>query len=392
MSPKIVTELLRKELGYEGVVITDALEMDQFFSAPETGAQLVPGERNSLESMVFIAQKCLEAGCDILLMPRDMESTEVIDWYDGYIQGIVDLVEQGTISQERLDESVLRILSLKEKHSLLDEYINGADADEATTKALEVVGSADNHAAERGYAERAVTLLKNDGVLPLPATACNVVIVGRRESADIPISSALAELEETGVFGSGLYVNDLISGETLGTEDAGAKVTVGSYYYLDDDGNASAKIADGVLSAIAEADYVICESTVFSGIDSLQDDNPCVQGITQLLEATHQAGARFVLLSDEIPVDAVRYPDADAVVCSYMYAGFAVDPNETSANGATGAINANVPAALRAIFGAKDMPGKLPINIYALAKGADGTWAYTNEIAFERGHGLELKA
>ncbi|MDO4538167.1 MAG: glycoside hydrolase family 3 N-terminal domain-containing protein [Coriobacteriales bacterium] len=393
MSPKIVTELLRKELGFNGVVITDALEMDQFFSAPETGAQIVPGERDSLESMVLIAQKCIEAGCDILLMPRDMNSAEVLEWYDGYIKGIAELVDKGTISKERIDESVLRILSLKEKHSLLDAYINGSDVEAAVKKAKEVVGSEDNHKAERGFAEMAITLVKNEGVFPLPADAGKVVIVGRRENADNPIRYALSELEKDGIFGSGLYVNDLIAAEKTGKEDAGTKVTVGSYYYLDDDGNASVKITDGILPAIEEADYVICESTIFSGIASLQDDSKSVQAITQLLEATHKAGARFILLSDEIPVEGTRYPDADAVVCAYLYAGFGIDPREDTKGANMGAINANVPAALRAMFGGgKGMPGKLPINVYALAKGADGSWAYTDEVAFARGTGLEIKA
>ena len=51
------------------------------------------------------------------------------------------------------------------------------------------------------------------------------------------------------------------------------------------------------------------------------------------------------------------------------------------------AINANAPAALRAIFGAADMPGKLPINVPAMKKGEDGTWAYTNEVLYARGTG-----
>ncbi len=390
MSPKIVGELLRQELKYEGVVITDALEMDQFFLAPETGAQLVPGERNSFESMVFIAQKCIEAGCDILLMPRDITSAEVAEWYDGYIQGIVDLVEKGTLAEERIDESVLRILSLKEKHSLLDGYINGSDVEKAVATAGEVVGSDDHHEAERLYAEKAVTLLKNEGVLPLPADAGNVVIVGRRESASSTIQYALSELEKAGIFTAGLLVNDLVSGTKTGGEDAKTKVTIGSYYHVDDDGNGSIVLSEELLSAIAKARYVVCNSTFFSGPDALQESNVLVQGVTQVSEAARAAGAKLVLLSDGIPVEAARYPEADAVVCSYMYAGFDIDPAEKSSAGNMGAINANVPAALRAMFGATGITGKIPIDVKALAQGADGLWSYTNEVAFARGSGIEL--
>ncbi len=393
MSPKIVDELLRKELGYEGVVITDALAMDQFFSAPITGAQLVPGERDSFESAVFIAQKCIEAGCDILLMPRDMNSTEVIDWYDGYMHGIADLVSAGTLSEQRIDESVLRILSLKERHSLLDGYINGDDVEASVASANEVVGAKEHHEAERLYAEKAVTLLKNEDVVPIPADAGNVVVVGRTEYARNPFLYALAELEEAGVFSGGLQVNDLITGSKTGDESAKTKVTLGAYYHLDEESCAGSwASSEGMLSAIAEARYVICESTFFSGLDALQDVDPYVQAVTRVIEAAHAAGAQVVLLSDGIPAEAARYPEADAVVCTYQYAGFDVDPTEQSDSGHMQAINANVPAALRAMFGLGGMSGKLPVTVKHLAQVEDGSWGYTNEVAFERGSGLVLKA
>jgi beta-N-acetylhexosaminidase len=71
MSKRIVTDMLRDELAYDGVVITDALEMEQFFQEPLTGASILPGEKYSVELAVAIACKCLEAGCDILLIPTE---------------------------------------------------------------------------------------------------------------------------------------------------------------------------------------------------------------------------------------------------------------------------------------------------------------------------------
>ena len=82
-----------------------------------------------------------------------------------------------------------------------------------------------------------------------------------------------------------------------------------------------------------------------------------------------------------------RFPDADAVVCCYLSAGFDIDPTTGSGSENMKAINANAPAALRAIFGAADMPGKLPINVHAMKKGEDGTWAYTNDVLCARGTG-----
>lgn len=91
MSPAVVNELLRKELGFEGVVITDGLNMaavDELYDASELGVQ------------------ALEAGCDLLLSPDD--------WRTCY-EGILDAVKRGRLSEERIDESVARIMRLKER-------------------------------------------------------------------------------------------------------------------------------------------------------------------------------------------------------------------------------------------------------------------------------------
>jgi len=96
MSQEIITGLLRTELGYDGVVITDAMNM---------GA--IANHYTSAEAAV----EMIHAGCDILLMPEDpMEA----------YQAVLDAVTNGTISMERINESVLRILKLKLRYALSD--------------------------------------------------------------------------------------------------------------------------------------------------------------------------------------------------------------------------------------------------------------------------------
>ena len=89
LSHVLITEKLRRELGYEGVVITDALDMgavSHYYS---------PGEA---------AVQAFLAGADILLMPSD---------YFEAFDAMVAAVNDGTIPKERLDESVRRILQLR---------------------------------------------------------------------------------------------------------------------------------------------------------------------------------------------------------------------------------------------------------------------------------------
>ena len=86
---------LRENLGFEGLIITDSLAMEaitRFYPADEAAVMV------------------LSAGVDLLLMPEDLRSA----W-----AGILDAVENGTLSEARIDESVLRVLKLKSKLGLI---------------------------------------------------------------------------------------------------------------------------------------------------------------------------------------------------------------------------------------------------------------------------------
>jgi len=89
MSREIITGLLRTQMEYDGIVVTDALNM---------GA--VTKQYTSSQAAV----QTILAGSDLVLMPDNFEEA---------YQGVLDAVEKGTISKERLDESVRRILRMK---------------------------------------------------------------------------------------------------------------------------------------------------------------------------------------------------------------------------------------------------------------------------------------
>ena len=95
LSKELVTGKLRNELGYDGLIITDALAM---------GA--IAKNYSSSEAAIL----AFDAGIDILLMPFD---------YEEAFNGIVDAVKSGRITEDRLNESVLRILNIKDQYDLL---------------------------------------------------------------------------------------------------------------------------------------------------------------------------------------------------------------------------------------------------------------------------------
>lgn len=88
-SRELVTSLLREEMGFDGVVMTDGLQMQAMTDHYTSGE---------------IAVKAVQAGVDILLCPADLEQA---------VTALEQAVADGTISEARIDESVLRILNLK---------------------------------------------------------------------------------------------------------------------------------------------------------------------------------------------------------------------------------------------------------------------------------------
>ena len=89
LSEHMITEVLRKKMEYDGIVITDAMNM---------GA--IVQQYSSSEAAV----KTIQAGTDLILMPADFRSA---------YEGVIEAVHNGEISQERIDQSVTRILSVK---------------------------------------------------------------------------------------------------------------------------------------------------------------------------------------------------------------------------------------------------------------------------------------
>lgn len=94
LSRQVVTEILKGELGFQGLVITDALEMGGITDAFSSGEAAVAA---------------LQAGCDILLMPENL--SEAFD-------AVVAAVEDGTLSRQWLDSTVRRILEFKQYHGI----------------------------------------------------------------------------------------------------------------------------------------------------------------------------------------------------------------------------------------------------------------------------------
>lgn len=348
MSKKMITDILRNDMGFNGVVVTDALEMDAIRTAG-----LVKGEEDSVEYRVNIAEKVINAGVDILLIPTDMMDREAVDFYDAYISRIEDKVATGEIDKKRIDESVKRILLLKSKYGILDtgkEKPEDEDIEAKVSNSLQVIGSESHHAAETEIAGEAVTILKNDEeLIPLSNDVKKIELLGRLEGDAATINYAVEEMRR----------KDLISNTAEVSFD----------HYLSED--KELLYTDEMKERITSADIVIGFSYA-AGTNILDKENPAYAAIHRAIEDAHKANGKFILLSENLPYDAAVFQDADAIVLGFMGAGLDTDPTEKEGNGAgSKAVNANIIAAMEMIFGANSPKGKLPVNIPAVRENDD---------------------
>lgn len=149
VSPAVLTDLLRKQLGFRGIITTDAMDMDGLRK------QMPHGEA---------AVRAIEAGADVLLIPSS--ATEAV-------RAVVAAVLKGRVSRKRIDSSLQKVLEAKVKLGLHKAKIVDI---EALSDALD--WDEDEALAAR-VAEKAVTLVRNEnGLIPLrdPASACWLVM------------------------------------------------------------------------------------------------------------------------------------------------------------------------------------------------------------------------
>ena len=119
LSEKIITGILREQLDYEGIIITDDMTMKAIVNTFEIGEAAV---------------SAVKAGNDIVLVAHDYAN--VIKAKDAILQA----VKTGEISEQRIDESVNRILSIKKKYNLSNTQLDGVNIQELNQSINETIG------------------------------------------------------------------------------------------------------------------------------------------------------------------------------------------------------------------------------------------------------------
>ncbi|MFF4299762.1 glycoside hydrolase family 3 protein [Streptomyces sp. NPDC001601] len=258
LSHPVLTGILRGELGYDGVVVTDSLGM--------AGVRTKYGDDR-------VPVLALRAGVDQLLDPPEPD----VAWH-----AVLKAVQDGELTESRLDESILRILRLKSRLGLLDRpYVHEKDVGR-------VVGTGQHLAAADRIAERTTTLLVNEGgLLPLSrGTHGTVLVVG----AD-PASPSGTTGPPTGVLAAALT--------ELGF--AATALSTGM--------DPSAADVDKAVAAARGADAVVVGTyNVTAG-----------SGQQRLVERLVATGVPVVAVAVRNPYDVARLPSVKACLATYSW-------------------------------------------------------------------------
>ncbi|MEW7001241.1 hypothetical protein M5585_17800 [Serratia ureilytica] len=148
MSHEIQTQILRNELGYAGVTISDALDM---------------GAIAEHFSQQAAAENVFAAGVDIALMPVSIASPAQARLLPDLIRYLADRVKTGYLNEADIDASVERILRLKLRHNLMGHRDHPCSND----------ASSSAHKLEKRIADRSITVVINrHSLLPLKDKRC----------------------------------------------------------------------------------------------------------------------------------------------------------------------------------------------------------------------------
>ena len=336
LSDDILTGLVRKKYGYKGVIVSDAMGMDAI-------------AKNFGE--VEAVKMAIKAGVDLVLMPTTLRSKADLTKIDTIVNAVVDAVQTGDISEERLNESVRRILTLKEKRGVLNFDPSARTAE----KAEEAVGSSLNRDLERKIAAAAVTVVKNeDNTLPFKVqTGDHVLLLGAFENEVPGLNLGMRRLIADGVLpkDTSFVAKNFTKESTL----------------------------DSLKEDLKKATHIVVISEI--GYEGHLDKNFWRTKIpTEIVNYANTNHKKAAVLSISKPYDVANYPAAKAILAVYGNKG--MDPTESLKP--DNAFGPNIPAGVEVIFNGKEHLGTLPVDI---PKIVDGKMSET-EYAYRIGHGL----
>lgn len=322
ISAAIVTGLLKQQMHFTGLVVTDAMDMNGLTKLFPEGGSAAAGRA---------AVAAVKAGNDLLLIPSDL---------DGSYNGLLQAVRSGDIPESRIDESVLKILRAKASVGLNKARLVNINA---VTRKLAKPASL---ATAQEIADSAVTLVRdNRQVLPLKATlkGTNAARNAYQPAAEIHNRTLVL-----------IFTDD--SRSDLGRlldQEVRMRIPDARVMYIDRRDAAGFK--QPVKDALQQADAVIAAIYAVPSAGGMANAAMVQDSSASLLhEVLGAAAGKTVVVAMGNPYIAAQFPEVQTYLCTFSSA----QVSELSA--------------VQAMFGEIPMPGRLPVTIPNIANRGAG--------------------
>jgi beta-N-acetylhexosaminidase len=371
MSRKIQHDLLRNEMHYKGVTITDALDMkgiSDFFSQADA------------------VVKVFQADVDIALMPTEFRTAAQGGRLPELIDQVVAAVQNGKIDLTELDRSVTRIVEMKLRNGITP----GAKTDQQPD--LSTIGSAPHRAIEALIARQSITLLRNQGaVLPLRSPERRIFVltpwaeqaegirrrfmedgymaVSGAKLSDMPWAAQQQAIDNSDIVIIGTLSTGVSPVERNGDPNTPALLSRQARLPLS---QPALPRSSGSLVFNVQEDELPAQARVPRSLSAAPSE---AQQMRYAMEYAKKQGKVVIHVMLRAPYDVVNYDDvADATLATYAYYGYE--------NGWRGP---SLQALVDVMTGVNQPVGKLPVEIRALD--SSGT---LGPVRYARGFGLRF--
>ena len=317
LSPAIMLGLLRNQMGFRGILVTDALDMNGVLGKA---------------TMTEVTQLAVAAGNDVLLMPTDVPVA---------IEAVVAGVRSGRFTEARVDSSVRRLLMAKHRMGL--DHNRFVDVE----RVRDVVADSANLAPARIAAERAITLVRDSlGLLPLGRLSRTTRIVSLTVAPRAELSAGITfngELQRQ----FPQLVTQVMTPEIVYDATAGAASGGTGTYVASPVPRLLPTMVDNALRASEGAELVIVSS--YFGASTSTATMAATGGLPELIDALQKGGRKVLLVSFANPYLALGLPTT-----SVFLEAWSSSPLSQR-------------AAARGLLGLAPITGQLPISIPSVA-------------------------
>lgn len=357
LSYKIQHDILRQQLAYKGVVITDALNM---------GA--IADNFDPTDATI----KAFEAGDDIALMPVAVTQAADAAKVTDLITKIEAEVLNGNISENELDQSVLRILTLKLKLGLLRPAQRSLP--QKIAHAEKLFANKNQRELEKSVTDQAITVVQNNNqLLPLhvlPGSRIHILTPwleqGQGIAEEIKILQAEHQLPSDLQVSFAKMADTNLAAEKNAIDNADifitGDITTKSLPVINSSGATAAKMFYPQQDTLVFPEIPLGDSVNYSNksVALFASDNQIDPGqfAYQTLQYAKSKDKKTIFISLLAPYDLPNYKDvADAMLVGYDFYGYLTVGNSGYFRGPS------MPAVTRIIFGVTQAQGKLPVNV-----------------------------